>query len=179
MHGSTEVFDVDRYLGKWYEVAHLPTYYQKGCGNSVATYEKFADGTISVFNECFNGCGKFKTAIQGYALVKGPGQLEVRFPEITNSKWLNKIINKFQGCGTNYIVHDTDYTSYAIVGSPNRKSLWFLSRSRHVTKEQFLTMKDKAHKFGYCTKKLVIDRGVIDPMTDEEIIEFIKMLRSF
>ena len=44
--------DIDRYLGKWYEIARIDQKFQKGCTATTATYTKRKDGDIKVVNEC-------------------------------------------------------------------------------------------------------------------------------
>jgi len=53
--------DLERYLGKWYEIAHLPARFQEGCDHTTATYSLLKDGGISVLNECTKK-GKYKKA---------------------------------------------------------------------------------------------------------------------
>jgi len=53
--------ELKRYLGKWYEIAHLPARFQKGCTDTTATYTLSEDGSISVLNECRRN-GKVKQA---------------------------------------------------------------------------------------------------------------------
>ena len=45
--------DIERYLGKWYEIASYPAWFQKGCTGSTATYSLLPDGRIEVVNKCF------------------------------------------------------------------------------------------------------------------------------
>lgn len=64
--------DLDRYLGKWYEIARYPNGFQKACAGSVtATYSHRDDGQISVLNECRKADGKTKAA-KGRAKVPDP-----------------------------------------------------------------------------------------------------------
>ena len=44
--------DIDRYLGKWYEIALYPNWFEKGCFRSTAFYEKLDNGQIKVTNRC-------------------------------------------------------------------------------------------------------------------------------
>jgi apolipoprotein D and lipocalin family protein len=44
--------DLDRYLGRWYEIASFPQRFQRGCVASMATYTQRDDGRIGVVNEC-------------------------------------------------------------------------------------------------------------------------------
>ena len=63
-HDTLEVVphvELKRYLGKWYEIAHLPARFQEGCTNTTATYTLNENGSISVLNECRRN-GKLKQA---------------------------------------------------------------------------------------------------------------------
>ncbi len=53
--------ELNRYLGKWYEIAHLPARFQEGCDDTTATYSLSEDGSITVLNECTKN-GKVKIA---------------------------------------------------------------------------------------------------------------------
>ena len=44
--------DIERYLGKWYEIALYPNWFEKGCFRSTAFYEKLENGQIKVTNQC-------------------------------------------------------------------------------------------------------------------------------
>lgn len=44
--------ELQKYLGKWYEIAHLPAKFQEGCSQTTATYSLSKDGNITVLNEC-------------------------------------------------------------------------------------------------------------------------------
>ena len=45
--------DLQRYLGKWYEIASYPAWFQKDCTGSTAEYDLLPDGRIQVVNRCF------------------------------------------------------------------------------------------------------------------------------
>ena len=51
--------ELEKYLGKWYEIAHLPARFQDGCSETKATYTLLENGNVSVLNEC-NRNGKVK-----------------------------------------------------------------------------------------------------------------------
>ncbi len=107
--------DLDRYLGKWYEIAAFPQGFEKGCTCTTAEYSLREDGTIAVVNSCvINGNPK---SVEGKATVtdkKTNAKLEVQFAWPFSGKyWI--------------IALAPDY-SYAIVGHPNRKYLWILGR---------------------------------------------------
>jgi len=110
--------DLDRYLGKWYEIALYPNWFEEGCFRSTAYYEKLEDGNIKVTNQCHmhGPNGKLNKAI-GTASIAD---------DKTNAKLKVQFFWPFKG---NYwiIGLDEDY-QYAIVSEPDRQYLWILSR---------------------------------------------------
>jgi apolipoprotein D and lipocalin family protein len=107
--------DIEKYLGKWYEIAAFPQSFEKGCTCTVAEYSLDDNGKIHVKNSCVKG-GEHKVA-DGTVSVsdkKTNAKLEVQFQWPFSGKyWI--------------IALAPDY-SYAMVGHPNRKYLWILNR---------------------------------------------------
>ena len=70
--------DVNRYLGKWYEIARYPNRFERDCVGVTAEYSLRKNGKINVVNTCFKEVlgGRKKTA-KGRAKVEGPGKLSV------------------------------------------------------------------------------------------------------
>ena len=141
---SVPELDMGRYAGQWHEIAHLPVSFQKKCvGDITATYALRADGRISVHNACRTGDGE-RIAAEGVARpVEGePGQLQVRFvpdwlawvPLVWADYWV--------------IALDPGY-QWAVVGDPDRKYLWILSRSPRMDAALFARLKGKAEAMGY------------------------------
>lgn len=123
--------DLNKYAGTWYEQARLPNRFQEDCaGNVQAEYTLRPDNTISVTNQCRAKDGSTKVAEGEGRLSKAadpqdPAILEVRFAP-TWLSWLPMVwgdywIMKLQG----------DY-QYSLVGTPDRKYLWVLSRDKHA-----------------------------------------------
>ena len=138
--------DMDRYLGKWYEIARYPHSFEEGCYGATAFYKKKKDGTIQVINQCRLGSmqGKLKEAI-GEASV---GDIK------TNSKLKVQFFWPFKG--DYWIIHlDKDY-QIAIVSEPNRQYLWILSRSPHLDPEILKTLKLKLIDLGFNLDHLII-----------------------
>ena len=143
--------DLDRYQGRWYEVARYPNRFQKKCASDVvAQYARRADGRIDVENRCTTGDGT--TVAKGVArLATADGsnsKLEVRFaPALLSfipAVW-----------GDYWIVGLADDYSYAVIGSPDRKYLWFLSRTPGVSDQVFATMTDIASRQGFDPARIV------------------------
>lgn len=115
--------DIARYLGTWYEIRKIPNRFQSGCaGNTTATYSLRADGRLNVINRCLTKDGTWDEA-DGIARVVDPvsnAKLEVSFVQVFG--W-----NLFWG---DYWIVDLapDY-SYVIVGHPERRYGWILSRT--------------------------------------------------
>ena len=111
--------DLERYLGKWYEIARYPNSFQKGCVATTANYSMLEEGEIRVLNECRQGSldGPAKRA-EARAWVVDPS---------TKAKLKVQFFWPFRG---DYWVIDLgpDY-EYAVVGHPSRKYLWILSRT--------------------------------------------------
>jgi apolipoprotein D and lipocalin family protein len=141
---SVPALDMGRYAGQWHEIAHLPVSFQKKCvGDITATYSLRAEGRISVHNACRTADGD-RIAADGVArAVEGhPGRLQVRFvPD-----WLSWVPLVWADYWV--IALDPDY-QWALVGEPDRKYLWVLSRSPRMDAALLDTLKGKAEAMGY------------------------------
>ena len=111
--------DLQRYLGRWYEIASYPAWFQKGCAGSTAEYSLLSDGKIQVVNRCRKG------SLDGPP-KESKGKAEVA-DTATNAKLKVWFFWPFKG---NYWIIDLspDYR-WAVVGEPSRKYLWILSRT--------------------------------------------------
>ena len=148
---SVPQLDISRYAGQWHEIAHLPVSFQKKCvGDITATYSLRADGRISVHNACREADGD-RVAADGVARpVEGhPGRLEVRFvPD-----WLSWVPLVWADYWV--IALDPGY-QWAVVGEPDRKYLWILSREPSMERAQFEQLKAKAEAMGYDLAPLIM-----------------------
>jgi len=131
--------DLDRYAGKWYEIARLPNRFQSDCVCCV-----------TVVNECRTGEGKSK-AVEGEAKVAsrdGPSsKLKVRFAP----RFLS-----FLGFvwGDYWILDLAEDYSHALVGSPDRNYLWVLARDRKMAEETYAEIQEKAAGMGFDTSRV-------------------------
>ena len=116
--------DLDRYAGRWYEIARYPNRFQRDCTGDVrATYTRRPDGRIDVLNQCATADGV--NDARGIARVADKttnAKLEVRFAPAILS-WIPAVWGDYWVIGL-----DPDYR-WAVVGSPDRKYLWVLSRT--------------------------------------------------
>lgn len=111
--------DLKKYAGRWYEIASFPQSFQKGCNCTTAEYTLTDKGFVIVENRCNKGSMNGKQSyIKGKAFVvenSGNAKLKVQF------FWPFK--------GKYWIIDLAEDYSYAVVGHPNRKYLWILSRT--------------------------------------------------
>ncbi|MES2708595.1 MAG: lipocalin family protein [Verrucomicrobiota bacterium] len=142
--------DLRKYSGTWHEVARLPQFYEAGCLQATAEYTPNPDGGVKVVNTCYKKRGKV-TSIEGKA-VPVPGSRNARL----------KV--SFQGLAAlapvpeegNYwiIALDPDY-QWSMVGTPDRKALWMLSRVAALPYPTYQMLKEKARALGYDTTRLL------------------------
>jgi apolipoprotein D and lipocalin family protein len=138
-------FDLDRYLGAWYEIARLDHRFERGLSQVSATYSKRSDGGVEVVNRGFSDkAGKWKEA-KGRAYFIGD-------PDVARLKvtffW------PFYG-GYNVIELDHENYDYALICGPSREYLWILARSRQLDAEILQRLVTTAERFGFDTSKLI------------------------
>ena len=149
--------DLERYAGTWYEQARLPNRFQKDCAGDVrADYTLNPDGTIQVVNQCSKEDGSTKRAEGiGRTAENGPmadtARLEVRFaPDWVG--WLPMV------WGDYWIIRlEGDY-EYSLVGTPDRKYLWVLTRDEQADPKQVQALLDYAQTLGFPTEKVIRTR---------------------
>jgi apolipoprotein D and lipocalin family protein len=135
--------DLQRYVGRWYEIAKIPNRFQKQCTRgTTAEYTLRADGRIEVLNRCTTADGQTDEA-KGVAKVvdrDSNSKLKVSFVRFLGVQlfWGDYWII---GLGADY--------EYAIVGSPDRKYAWLLSRTPHLTSDVLEAAFGTLHAQGY------------------------------
>ncbi len=131
--------DIDRYLGRWYEIYRYDASFQKNCEAVSADYSRNADGSIRVVNTCRKGAtdGPVKTAI-GRAKIVDP---------VSGAKLKVSFFGPFYG---NYWVLDRDDAyRWAIVGEPSGRYLWVLSREANPSDSLKTTLRRRVEELGY------------------------------
>ncbi|XP_062078338.1 temperature-induced lipocalin-1-like [Humulus lupulus] len=142
--------DVERYMGRWYEIASFPSRDQPKNGvDTRATYTLKEDGTVHVLNETWSD-GK-RGSIEGTAYKADPksdeAKLKVKF-------YLPPFLPIIPVTGNYWVLYvDEDY-QVALVGEPSRKSLWILARKTHIDEEIYNQLVQKAIDEGYDVSKL-------------------------
>lgn len=136
--------DINKYCGKWYEVAAYPQKFQQGCTCTTAEYTSTGKDYLLVENRCVkNSINGKVSSVKGKAFVKkntGNAQLSVQFFWPFKAKyWIIELAN--------------DY-SYSVVSHPNRKYLWILSRTPKMEAQVYKELIGRLKTKGFETAKL-------------------------
>ncbi len=114
--------DLEKYAGKWYEIASFPQRFQKGCHCTTAAYTMHNKGYVVVENRCNRDSVSGRASyIKGKAFVvknSGNAKLSVQFFWPFRAKY--------------WIIDLADDYRYAVVSHPNKKYLWILSRTSQM-----------------------------------------------
>ncbi|MFI4919992.1 MAG: lipocalin family protein [Legionellales bacterium] len=143
--------DINHYVGKWYEIARFPMYFQRHCASDViATYgvDKADSSKIIVDNQCRKSDGTVIQSIgQATPVDASNSKLQVTFlPKFL--RWLPV------GRAPYWILKiDADYQT-ALVGNPEHKYLWILSRTPQISETTYQSYMDEARRQGFDVSKL-------------------------
>lgn len=142
---AVEKIELNKYLGTWHEVARKPLYFQRKCDSNVtANYSLNKNGNIKVDNSCYTKDGKFKQTI-GEAFVQNApsnSKLKVSFlPKII--RWLPV------GRGDYWVLKIDENYETVLVGEPDKKYMWILSRSQQPQPEVVQEYLNYAESIGY------------------------------
>ena len=142
--------DLERYMGRWFEIAALPNYFQRHCvRDTTADYSLRDDGTIAVTNRCETEDGEVDEA-RGLARPADPAanaKLEVSFVNVFGKQlfWGDYWII---GLGENY--------DYALVGTPSRRWGWILARVPKPSPQRIEVWFERLREQGYDPKAFVL-----------------------
>ncbi len=146
--------DLEKYQGKWYEIARLPNVFEKSCTNPIAIYTLNDNGTMNVKNQC--NIGGLTIDINGI--------LKPEYPSLSVNRQIGSFYVDFENIpksGEYKIIYiDPDY-QYAMVGTTDRQKLWLLSRSYDIDDKNLSTMITIAKLYDFPVDKLVASNDSI------------------
>ena len=142
--------DLDRYVGRWHELARTPNWFQRNCAADVtADYARRPDGTVSVVISCRRADGAVDR-VEGTARVVDSAtnaKLEVAFaPEAL--RWIPAV------WGNYWVIELALDYRYAIVGEPSREYLWVLSRTPTLDDATWTSIDARIAAAGYDRAKV-------------------------
>jgi apolipoprotein D and lipocalin family protein len=136
-------FDLERYLGTWYEIARFPHSFEKGLDNVTATYSLRADGLVEVVNKGYKN-GEERKATGKAKLAGSPqvGHLKVSF---------------FLFFYSDYIIVELDSSySCALVVGANTDYLWILAREPTLPPDTVNRLTARARELGFDMSRLIM-----------------------
>jgi len=138
-------FELNRYLGTWYEIARLDHSFERGLDNITATYSLREDGGVAVINKGRSQkTGEWREA-EGKAYFVS---------ESNKGKFKVSFFGPFYGA-YNVIALDKIGYSYSMVTGSDRSNLWILSRKPKMPTKNLNLLIDQAKKLGYDTGQLI------------------------
>ncbi|NJD24891.1 MAG: lipocalin family protein [Betaproteobacteria bacterium] len=138
--------DLARYAGRWFEIAAFPMFFQRNClGDTTAEYTLRPDGEVTVDNRCRTESGTDRAIGRAWAVAdSGNARLKVSFFwPFRSDYWI--------------IGLDAEYR-WAVVGHPDRKYLWILSRTPQLPEAEVSRALAAASAQGYDLARLVYTR---------------------
>lgn len=139
-------FELDRYLGRWYEIARLNHSFEQDLDAVTAEYSVREDGGIRVINSGLNiSSGEIQQAEGRAYFVDDPtvGHLKVSF------------FGPFFGSYVIFELDQEDY-QYAFIAGNTTDYLWLLSRSPRVSQKLLEKFKERATELGFDLQELIL-----------------------
>lgn len=138
-------FELDRYLGKWYEIARLDHSFERGLSQVTAEYSAREGGGVTVQNRGFSIADNEWKQSDGKAFFvedSDTGYLKVSF------------FGPFYG---SYVIFGLDQENYqyAFISGPNHDFLWLLSRTPELAPEIVERFVSEADERGFDTEELI------------------------
>lgn len=138
-------FEINRYLGQWYEIARLDHSFERDMSDVNATYQRQDDGSIKVINRGYNTQRQTWKEAVGRAFFIGDSDtasLKVSF------------FGPFYG-GYHVIALDQQNYRWSLVAGPDRDFLWILARDKTLPTEVRKQLVDQARALGFATDQLI------------------------
>lgn len=142
---TVNAFDMERYMGRWYEIESTHHMRQDDCTCTSTHYSLNSDESIRVINSCRRGSPDgILDRVEGNAVssTMNPAILTVNtgnFPFMFPNYFITMI--------------DEDY-SYAVVSAPFKSDLWILSRERTLSGETLAKIRTELKNRGYQVSRL-------------------------
>lgn len=163
--------NIDRFSGTWFEIARKPVPFENSCSVSWVrykiTFNKHDIPILNITNSCLSTNNELKQ-ISGNGKFYDSGYNR-RF--LVSFSYIDKFWNLFSQY--NYIIYyiDNQY-SETIIGSPNRKYLWILSKDPFISKERLQFLLNIANNYQFDTKDIIKD--IWNTKNYKEVLKFIE-----
>mgnify|MGYP001825776660 CR=1 FL=1 len=141
---TVDYVDLDRFMGRWYVIANIPTFLEKGAHNAVESYELDDDGSIKTTFTFRKG------AFDGEEKEFNPrGFIK---DETSNALWGMRFIWPIKA---DYrIVYLNDDYSQTIIGRQKRDFIWIMARTPTISEQDYALLIERSKDLGYDTSKI-------------------------
>lgn len=137
--------DPERYMGRWYEIARVPNALQDRCEGATSDWSKGSNGQYTVVQTCHIGSPGGPTKVwRGAARLIAPSKIRIGF--------FGGIVHQDY-----WVVDRSDDYSWSIMGTPNPRYVWIMSRQAVLSPIQRAALVARARALGYNTSDLVFD----------------------
>jgi apolipoprotein D and lipocalin family protein len=145
--------DLERYTGLWYELARLPVPFQEDNERATAEYRLRDDGTIDLINTAIKPDGSTRSVTGTAVPVPGSNNSRLR---VTIDNFFAELFGSPPDYGNYWVLKLAPDYSIALVGSPDRDSLWLLAREKTIPLETMQRYMDRAAELGYSTDAMIV-----------------------
>ncbi len=139
-------FELQRYLGTWYEIARLDHSFERGLSHVTANYSMREDGGVKVINRGYSEENKKWESAEGKAY----------FVDKTDIAHLKvSFFGPFYG---SYVVFELEKENYhyALISGPDKDYFWILARQPQIDPALLQSLIEKAKSLGFATDKLIM-----------------------
>lgn len=142
-----EAVDINRYVGRWFEIARFPAFFQRKCAkNALAEYSLAPNGKLRIENRCTTERGR---------IIRARGS--ARPVDRSGAKFKVKFFPLMPAADYWIIDLDTEYR-WAVVSEPQRRFLWILSRTPGLDGATLEDILQRLRGQGYDVERLVLSR---------------------
>lgn len=136
--------DLQRFMGDWYVIAHIPSFPERQAWNAVESYRLDQDGRIRTTFQFRKG--SFEASL---TTMEPVGRV---VPGTNNAVWEMQFVWPIQA---EYVIVDlsADY-SQTLIGRSKRDYLWLMARTPSIADADYKSLVEKAKTLGYDTGKL-------------------------
>ncbi len=140
--------EIDRFLGRWHEIARTPNFNQKGCKSGTAEWGRGEEGRLTVVQKCVKSSGDTKTWSGSATIVDTDTNAKLRM------SLLKGLIKQEY-----WVLDRADDYSWAIAGTPGGNFVWVLSRKASLAPAERTAVLNRVKALGYDTSKLEFPGG--------------------
>ena len=149
--------NIEKFMGKWYVIAAIPTFVEKNCENAYDIYTLNDDGTVDIKYFADKNGSPFTISQKGTIVdTVNNSKWKITFPDY----WIPFFSSPYE-----VIVLDEINYDYMVVGYPGNSYGWIMARSTVMKAEVFeKIMTSLVNDFGYDRNEFQIIKHTISSL---------------